>query len=227
MKFLLSVFLIALTSVFANAQPKPRHILSGPDVKTPAEAIESGLGGKVRVEVEVDETGKVTQVRSVIGPVLICSGSPQPDIEALQKAAKTMAAEIKFEPSEKSTTEWVQVNYPSARKAEDPTKSETRLSGATVDRKRPADGGIVNGRAIVLPKPPYPAAARAQRASGVVEISVLISSDGIVYSAEPKSGHPALQAAATRAACGARFSKTKIDGNPVEVTGIITYNFVP
>jgi len=88
-------------------------------------------------------------------------------------------------------------------------------------------GGVLNGKAISLPKPPYPPAARAVRASGAVSVQVLIDESGRVVSASAASGHPLLQAAAVAAARGARFSPTLLSGQPVKVSGIITYNFVP
>jgi protein TonB len=88
-------------------------------------------------------------------------------------------------------------------------------------------GGVLNGKAISLPKPPYPPAARAVRASGSVSVQVLIDESGRVVSATPVGGHPLLQAAARSAAMGARFSPTLLSGQPVKVSGIITYNFVP
>lgn len=88
-------------------------------------------------------------------------------------------------------------------------------------------GGVLNGKAISLPKPPYPPAARAVRAAGAVSVQVLIDESGRVVSASAASGHPLLRAAAEQAARGARFSPTLLSGQPVKVSGIITYNFVP
>ena len=88
-------------------------------------------------------------------------------------------------------------------------------------------GGVLNGKAVSLPKPPYPPAARAVRASGAVTVQVLIDETGRVVSASAASGHPLLQAAAVSAARQARFSPTMLSGQPVKVSGIITYNFVP
>jgi protein TonB len=88
-------------------------------------------------------------------------------------------------------------------------------------------GGVLNGKAISLPKPTYPAAARAVRAAGAVQVQVLIDETGKVVSASAAGGHPLLQAAAVAAARGARFSPTLLSGQPVKVSGIITYNFVP
>jgi protein TonB len=75
--------------------------------------------------------------------------------------------------------------------------------------------------------PPPPPAARAVRASGAVSVQVLIDENGSVVSATAVSGHPLLRAAAVQAARGARFSPTQLSGQPVKVSGVITYNFVP
>jgi periplasmic protein TonB len=88
-------------------------------------------------------------------------------------------------------------------------------------------GGVLNGKATSLPKPAYPPAAKAVRASGAVSVQVLISESGSVVSASAVSGHPLLRAAAVAAARGARFSPTLLSGQPVKVSGVITYNFVP
>jgi protein TonB len=88
-------------------------------------------------------------------------------------------------------------------------------------------GGVLNGKATSLPKPPYPPAARAVRASGAVSVQVLIDESGNVVSASAVSGHPLLRAAAVQAARGARFSPTMLSGQAVKVSGVITYNFVP
>jgi protein TonB len=97
--------------------------------------------------------------------------------------------------------------------------------------KKPApkqiSGGVLNGKATSLPKPPYPPAARAVRASGAVTVQVLIDESGSVVSASAVSGHPLLRAAAVQAARSARFSPTQLSGQPVKVSGVITYNFVP
>jgi TonB family protein len=89
------------------------------------------------------------------------------------------------------------------------------------------DGGVINGKAKMLPTPKYPAAARAVRASGAVNVKVLIDEQGNVISAEAVSGHPLLRAAAVNAAKGAKFSPTLLYGKPVKVIAILVFNFVP
>jgi len=92
--------------------------------------------------------------------------------------------------------------------------------------RAPISGGVLNGKAISLPKPAYPPIARAAHAAGTVVVQVLIDENGNVVSAHAVSGHPLLQAAAVGAAKSARFSPTKLSGQPVKVTGVIQYNFV-
>lgn len=94
--------------------------------------------------------------------------------------------------------------------------------------KKPAavvSGGVLNGKAISLPKPPYPPIAKTARASGTVTVQVMIDENGHVISASAVSGHPLLRAAAVAAARGARFTPTKLSGQPVKVSGVINYNF--
>jgi protein TonB len=47
-----------------------------------------------------------------------------------------------------------------------------------------------------------------------------------VISARAVSGHPLLQQAAVQAAYQARFAPTMLRGEPVRVSGVVTYNFV-
>lgn len=88
-------------------------------------------------------------------------------------------------------------------------------------------GGVVNGKAINLPTPTYPPAARAMGAKGAVNVAVKIDENGNVVSASATSGHPLLRAAAVSAARSAKFAPTKLSGEPVSVTGVIVYNFNP
>lgn len=88
-------------------------------------------------------------------------------------------------------------------------------------------GGVLNGKATDLPKPAYPAAARAVRASGAVNVQVTVDETGKVVSANAVSGHPLLRSAAEQAARNAKFAPTILSGKPVKVSGVIVYNFTP
>jgi TonB family protein len=90
---------------------------------------------------------------------------------------------------------------------------------------KPVSGGVLNGKALVLPKPNYPQTARSSRASGIVIVEVVIDESGKVVSAKATSGHTLLRQAAVQAAQGARFSPTLLSGRPVKIAGEINYNF--
>jgi TonB family protein len=100
------------------------------------------------------------------------------------------------------------------------------FSCVSVNAQKIIEGGVLNGKAISLPKPAYPEIAKAARASGTVVVQVTIDEDGNVISATAVSGHPLLKAAAVQAAYGAKFSPTTLSGQPIKVTGKIVYNFV-
>lgn len=100
------------------------------------------------------------------------------------------------------------------------------LINAQEQKPRIISGGVLNGKAISLPKPAYPQIARAAQASGPVVVQITIDEEGKVISATAISGHPLLKASAVQAAYGARFTPTLLEGMPVKVTGTINYNFL-
>lgn len=90
---------------------------------------------------------------------------------------------------------------------------------------RPVSGGVLNGTAIHLPAPVYPDAARRLRIAGVVSVDVVVDETGKVISAVASGGHALLRDVAVQAALKARFSPTKLSGQPVKVAGSINYKF--
>ena len=90
---------------------------------------------------------------------------------------------------------------------------------------KPVSGGVLNGVAISLPPPGYPDAARRLRTSGVVSVEVVVDETGKVISAVATSGPAILRDVAVQAALRARFSPTKLSGQPVKVSGLINYKF--
>ena len=97
---------------------------------------------------------------------------------------------------------------------------------AQTQKPKSIAAGVINGKATSLPKPDYPAAAQAVKASGAVNVQVTINENGEVIFASAISGHPLLRQAAEQAALQAAFNPTLLSGQPVKVTGVIIYNFV-
>ena len=90
---------------------------------------------------------------------------------------------------------------------------------------KPVSGGVLNGTAISLPSPLYPDTARRLRLSGMVTVEVVVDETGKVISAVATSGPTILRDVAVQAALKARFSPTKLSGQPVKVSGSINYKF--
>jgi protein TonB len=92
---------------------------------------------------------------------------------------------------------------------------------------RPVSGGVLNGKATYLAKPPYPASARMLRLADSVSVQILIDENGNVVSAKAVSGNPILRAVSETAARQSKFSPTKLSDQAVKVTGVIVYQFKP
>lgn len=110
-------------------------------------------------------------------------------------------------------------------KADQPATAETKPeapSNAEASAKRPVNGGVLNGKAIFLPKPIHPAGVEA---TGVVVIEVTIDEYGNVSATRALSGPTPLQPAAMEAARQARFTPTYLMGEAVKVRGVITFSF--
>jgi protein TonB len=79
---------------------------------------------------------------------------------------------------------------------------------------------VLNSKAIYMPQP-----EASGDATGVVIVQVLVDEQGAVLDAKAVSGPQNLHAAAVNAARLARFSPTLLLGEPVKVTGTLSYNF--
>lgn len=149
--------------------------------------------------------------------------------ERLQPAPATVVAEQTTAPPPlpRASAAGAEENVEVRKQGEDdgPTAEPSGNSDAK-PKKAPISGGVLNGKAMVLPKPEYPAEAHAAGATGTVVVQITIDESGMVISAGAISGHPLLRQAAVNAANQARFSPTSLMGEPVKVTGVLTYNFV-
>lgn len=86
--------------------------------------------------------------------------------------------------------------------------------------------GVLNGNVIKKPQPRYPQDAKAARAQGTVMVRIVVDEAGNVASAQAISGHQLLRSASEDAARRAKFQPVTLCGQPVKVSGVITYNFV-
>ncbi len=232
-----TVLLIVALCVFSFAvtaqDPQPKQISGGvlngkavslPKPAYPAEAKEGKAEGSVAVEVEIDEHGTVVTAVSLPYDQTARKnddGTPAEPRElhpALRTASETAAMSAKFSPTLLQG---------------EPVRVKGRIvynfvvGGSMETKGNGISGGILNGKAKSLPMPQYPEAALAVRAAGAVSVQVLIDEEGNVVSASAVSGHPLLRSAAVTAAREAKFAPVLLSGQPVKVSGVLTYNFVP
>lgn len=117
-------------------------------------------------------------------------------------------------------------NKPQSQPNSSPPPQAQPASSDTSEANRATEGGMLNSKAIDLPKANYPAEAKQAHISGQVQVQVLVDESGKVVSAEALFGPESLRASAVEAAKRARFKPTVVDGVTVKVSGILTYDFV-
>ena len=90
---------------------------------------------------------------------------------------------------------------------------------------KPIEGGVLNAKALSLPKAVYPEEAKRLKVSGRVTVRVIVDENGKVTSAKAIDGPAPLRETAEAAARQAVFAPTTQDGVTVKVTGTLTYDF--
>jgi TonB family protein len=84
---------------------------------------------------------------------------------------------------------------------------------------------VLEGNAVTRVEPTYPPTARVMKAFGMVSVQITISETGKVIDAKAISGHQALRPAAVDAAYKWVFKPTTVNGEPIKVQGVLTFNF--
>ena len=113
----------------------------------------------------------------------------------------------------------VTTQTPVMTKTPDPKKNVTPLKAVVL-------GDKLKSKIVSNPQPKLPDEARKAKVSGPVKVELTVDENGNVTSAKAVSGNPLLRKAAEDTARTARFTPTKLKGQPVKVTGVIQYNFV-
>ena len=154
-------------------------------------------------------------------PKNAATASNQPDqqpveqtLEGQQKQVKPEGEEGETQTAPKKETDPAVANTPAINQPQNPNDPN--------QKRAPISGGVLNGKAIYLPRPEVPSGD----ANGVVLVQVLVDENGSVIDARAVSGPPNLHNAAVTAARLARFMPTVLAGQPVQVTGTLSYNFM-
>lgn len=125
---------------------------------------------------------------------------------------------------------FVPAMYEADRRLYDSIKSTVAPPKAVIADPNPppkfrVHSGILNGRAVKLVKPAYPAEASKAGAVGEVKVQLVFDEDGKVIWARAISGDPLLRTVCEDAAWQSTFPPLKLSGEPVKVMGFLVYNF--
>lgn len=222
---LIAGILLTTGATIFGQQTTEAILLTKSEFQLPQEAIDAGIDGTVMVNAKVNENGKVVSARAYAGPEWPCDSEPKKQIAMVRKLAEEEVKSFAFEPATKKgkpVSSEVAVTFWVGRAYEERQKRLLAQNGGQ-GMLRVIKGGVVNGKALSLPKPDYP---RNVRGSGAVTVSILIDENGKVIKAGARNGSPLVQGVSREAACKAKFSPTVIDGKPVKVSGVLTYAFV-
>ena len=156
-------------------------------------------------------------------------GAPSPAVASNEpKPTPTPAPTPATVPAQKSeTTTPQQSSSPQQTSSPSPQPSQQLAQPPATQNtpKTPLNVGQLNSKALKLPRPLYPEMARRMRVEGAVKVLVTIDESGRVISARAENGHTLLREPAVAAARQARFTPALVSGQPVAVSGFITYTF--
>jgi TonB family protein len=152
---------------------------------------------------------------------LISSGCTKAENANNDKPAKQANVALEVKPTETV----VKQAEPAARAG----KEIKPADGPALKSVTPPEGtilaGVLNEIAVSVPKPEYPPAAKAAKASGKVTVEVMVNEKGNVVASSVVSGNQLLWSAAGAAARATVFDPPLMDGKPVKMAGVLTFEF--
>jgi TonB family protein len=233
--FLLPVLCFGI-SAFALAQERApdsaAKLVSAPVYAISVEDEAAGITGTMKLVADINKNGDVTLAMVYVAPEWPCSLDSGKRVDQIMRDAEKIVKTYKFSPAIKDGAprgSRVSISMTIGKAAREAklkeAKATEKAQETSVALPKTIQGGVVNGKALSLPVPIYPAEAKLAGQSGQVRVQILINEAGKVISAQAVVGPPLLQMAARAAACGAKFSPTLLSGTPVKVSGFITYNF--
>ena len=205
--FFLFVFSVAGVGSVAAQQDAQPQIISSAEFKLSAEAEAAGIDGSLRIRATIDKDGTVKSPEIIAGLSWPCGENPKEILKQVRKdildtllAAKFAPAMKNGKPVEKDVLLTYAIGKDFRQAERKRAMDEAKASGKPLPMT--VNGGVLNGKAISLPKPGYPEAAKSNGVGGAVSVQVLIDEQGKVITAGAVSGHPILHDAARDAACG-------------------------
>ena len=149
------------------------------------------------------------------------AAQPAPNVKAAATAGSSSPQPARAEPKASDA------GQKSSRRTSTPDGASQPSAGVA---PAPRDGGPVAvgsllSKARQRAAPSYPSIARAARVSGSVTVFLIVNEKGDVETVSRAEGPAQLQQAAIEAARRWKFNPTVIDGQPVRVSGYLSFNF--
>lgn len=208
------ILLLALTfATFGNVHGQTKKIVEGgivngkatylPHPDYPQEAKDFCVSGTISVAVEINEKGNVISAKAILGDKLL----RQAAVEAAKKAKFNNHGHFRV-PVIKGI---VIYNF--------------------VPEVKCLVVGIVNNKALSIPKPQIPNIGHPKhlqiKEEQIVTVQIIIDESGKVVRARTISGHPLLRAACENSARQANFSPSFINGATIKISALLIYKFKP
>lgn len=187
--------------------------------------------------------GSISRIRLLAALVFIASGTVLSQTEGAAIIARDEAAEGSAAAARSSTgygasavpaRSTARGARTSARSTSKTAARSTLPKGAPVAKPRPWNGFVVgdkytflNFEVVSAEKPWHTREAKANGASGLVQVEVLIETNGKVIQAKARTGHKLLHAEAERAALASTFNRPTFGGKPARAIGFLVYRFGP
>lgn len=213
---------------------------SGEPADYPWELRRIGAKAALIVQVTLDTSGRVAEIRRAQGPLLQPAiGSPS-DVAAERVAAdavlRSVAAALnrwRFEePAGGPMTFQLSFGFVAGQTSHALTDPSDVLPAqvaaapwAAAEGAMPTSKGLTPPKKIKYVKPVYPKAALDARVQGEVRLEIVIATDGRVADARILKSVPQLDQAAIEATLAARYEPVQINGLPVRVISVVTHNF--
>ncbi len=131
--------------------------------------------------------------------------------------------QTKLEQAKAEKLKLEQTKIEEAKKQEAAAKVEPPKTAAA---PKVVELGQLNGLAVKLATPVYPATAQQLNLQGKVTVQITLDEKGEVASVKAINGHQFLRTAAEDAARKSKFKPTLVGTQAVKATGFIVYNFV-
>lgn len=200
----------------------------------------TGLG-LVRLQVTLDTTGRVGEIRTLLGPLVQAGSGPAMDAatqraitDAIMKSAVASVSQWTYDPPKAPITFMVSFNFPSGAEptaTQEPAPPLARGGGPPVSDRAAAAGAVRVGGRIRPPmqtkkvNPVYPIAAQLERVTGVVVIEAIIGTDGRVRDGQVMRSVAFLDDAAVEAVRQWEYTPTELDGKLIPVVMTVTVSF--